>query len=87
MLAAVTRLAHEPSLIPAWSAVSSGGLAKLPVLPDVRTLTILIDNDVEGLTAAAKLEQRWRAAGREVTQLLPDTPGADFNDVVREFYL
>jgi hypothetical protein len=53
----------------------------------VRTLTILIDNDVEGLTAAAKLEQRWRAAGREVTQLLPDTPGADFNDVVREFYL
>ena len=33
VLAAVTRLSHEPPLIPAWSAVSSGGLAKLPVLP------------------------------------------------------
>jgi Toprim domain len=82
----VTRLPHDVPLIPAWSAVSSGGLAKLPLIPGVRSLTILIDNDVEGLTAAAKLEQRWRAAGREVTQLLPDTPGADFNDVVREFY-
>ena len=86
VLAAATRLPHEAPLIPAWSAVSSGGLAKLPLIPGVRSLTILIDNDVEGLTAAAKLEQRWRAAGREVTQLLPDTPGADFNDVVREFY-
>jgi hypothetical protein len=82
----ITRLPHDAPLIPAWSAVSSGGLAKLPLIPGVRSLTILIDNDVEGLTAAAKLEQRWRAAGREVTQLLPDTPGADFNGVVREFY-
>ena len=86
MLAAVTRLSHEPPLIPAWSAVSSGGLAKLPVLPGVRSLVLLVDNDPEGLSAAAKLEQRWHAAGREVTQLLPDTPGADFNDVVLEFY-
>jgi Toprim domain/CHC2 zinc finger len=86
VLAAATRLPHEAPLIPAWSAVSSGGLAKLPVIPGVRSLTLLIDNDLEGLAAAAKLEQRWRAAGREVTQLLPDTPGADFNDVVLEFY-
>jgi DNA polymerase len=86
VLAAATRLPHEVPLIPAWSAVSSGGLAKLPVIPGVRALAILIDNDVEGLTAAAKLEQRWQAAGREVTQILPDTPGADFNDVVLEFY-
>jgi DNA polymerase len=85
-LSAATRLPHDAPLIPAWSAVSSGGLAKLPLIPGVHALTILIDNDVEGLTAAAKLEQRWRAAGREVTQLMPDTPGADFNDVVREFY-
>jgi hypothetical protein len=86
VLAAVTRLAHEPALIPAWSAVSSGGLAKLPVLPGVKELLLLVDNDPEGLSAAAKLEARWQAAGREVTQLLPDTPGTDFNDVVLEFY-
>ena len=87
VLAAVTRLSHETPLIPAWSAVSSGGLAKLPVVPGVRSLVLLVDNDREGLSAAAKLEQRWHAAGREVTQLLPDTPGADFNDVVLELYV
>jgi hypothetical protein len=86
VLAAATRLPHDVPLIPAWSAVSSGGLAKLPVIPGVRTLTLLVDNDLEGLAAAAKLEQRWQAVGREVTQILPDTPGADFNDVVLEFY-
>jgi DNA polymerase len=86
VLAAATRLPHKVPLIPAWSAVSSGGLSKLPVIPGVRTLVLLVDNDLEGLAAAAKLEQRWHAAGREVTQILPDTPGADFNDVVLEFY-
>jgi DNA polymerase len=87
VLAAATRLSHETPLIPAWSAVSSGGLAKLPIIPGVRSLVLLVDNDPEGLAAAAMLEQRWHAAGCEVTQLLPDTPSADFNDVVLEFYV
>jgi hypothetical protein len=87
VLAAVTRLSYETPLIPAWSAVSSGGLARLPVLPDVRSLVVLVDHDIEGLSDAAKLAQRWQAAGREVTQLLPDKPGSDFNDVVLELYV
>jgi hypothetical protein len=86
VLAAATRLPYDVPLIPAWSAVSSNGLAKLPLIPGVRSLQLLVDNDLEGLSAAAKLEQRWQAAGREVTQILPDTPGTDFNDVVLEFY-
>jgi DNA polymerase len=86
VLAAATRLPYDVPLIPAWSAVSSGGLTKLPLIPGVRSLQLLVDNDVEGLTAAAKVEQRWEAAGREVTQILPDKPGTDFNDVVLEFY-
>lgn len=86
VLAAATRLPSDVPLIPAWSAVSSSGLARLPILPGVRSLRLLIDNDLEGLAAAAKLEQRWQAAGREVTQMMPDKPGADFNDVVLEFY-
>jgi DNA polymerase len=86
VLAAATRLPHAMPLIPAWSAVSSGGLAKLPLIPGVRSLILLVDNDLEGLAAAAKLEQRWLAGGRAVAQLLPDRPGTDFNDVVREFY-
>jgi DNA polymerase len=63
VLAAATRLPHAMPLIPAWSAVSSGGLAKLPLIPGVRSLILLVDNDLEGLAAGAKLEQRWLAGG------------------------
>jgi hypothetical protein len=83
-LAAASRVAYDPPLIPAWSAVSSYGLASLPPLAGVRSLIILVDHDREGLAAAARLEACWHAAGREVTQLVPDDPGADFNDVVWE---
>ena len=62
VLAAVTRLSHETPLIPAWSAVSSGGLAKLPVIPGVRSLVLLVDNDprgiVRGRQARAALARR-----------------------------
>ena len=45
---------------------------------------LLVDNDSnqEGQTAAARLATRWRAAGRFVVSLMPDTPDTDFNDVV-----
>ena len=49
-------------------------MAKLPIIPAVNTLTLLIDNDPEGLRAAAALQQRWTAAGRTVTQLSRTLP-------------
>ena len=85
VLAAATRIPHPGRpLVPAWAALSSKQLAALPVIPGVERLVLLVDNDSnqEGQTAAARLATRWRAAGRLVVSLMPDTPDTDFNDVV-----
>lgn len=85
VLAAATRIPyHGAALTPAWSAVARGGLGRFPVLPDVRRLILLVDNDAngEGQKAAAHCQQVWRAHGREVVPLLPKQVGWDFNDVV-----
>jgi len=85
VLAAATRIAYEDApLTPAWSAVAAGPLKRFPILPAVRTLILLVDNDGEGLAAADQVELRWQLAGHVVTQLIPDQPGADFNDIARE---
>jgi hypothetical protein len=85
VLAAATRiLYHGAPLQPAWSAVSSGSLSKLPVVPGVEQLLILVDNDIngQGQTAAARCAERWTCAGRRVIQLTPKCLGDDFNDVI-----
>jgi putative DNA primase/helicase len=52
--------------------------------PEVRTVTIAADNDPSGRRAAREAAARWRAEGRTVRVAMPDKPGADFNDVLRE---
>ena len=84
-LAAAIHFAHAgAALTPAWSAVFEGGMKRLPVLPDVKRLTLVIDHDRNGAgqEAAAVCEQRWRMAGRTVVKLMPDVPGTDFNDLL-----
>jgi hypothetical protein len=84
-LAAATRISYRgTALTPAWSAVARGGLGRLPVLPGVQNLILLVDNDAngEGQKAAERSRQSWRAAGRAVTALMPKQTGWDFNDVV-----
>jgi DNA polymerase len=85
VLAAATRISYGgAALTPAWSAVARGGLGRLPVLPNVQQLILLVDNDKngEGQKAAARCQQVWRAAGRTVVPLMPNQCGWDFNDVV-----
>ena len=62
----------------------TGNLARLPVLPDVRELIILVDHDTngEGQAAAADCALRWSRAGRRCIRLTPKAAGADFNDLV-----
>ena len=72
------------SMRPAWAAINAGNVAKFPVLAGVEQLTLLVDHDTEGQRCADECWQRWRAAKRDVTQLQPDRPGADFNDLVLE---
>lgn len=69
-------------LRPMWSCGSTSIMAKLPVVSGIECLTILADHDENGAgeRAALELEQRWRAAGREVLAVAPAVPG-DFNDM------
>ena len=87
VLAAATRISYRNApLTPAWSAVARGGLGRLPVLPGVEPLILLVDNDEngEGQRAAEQCRQVWSAAGRTVVPLIPKQVGFDFNDVVME---
>ncbi len=71
--------------LPAWAALSAGNLAKGLVLPpEVRNVIIAADHDRAGQDAAEAARRRWMAEGRAVRTMLPDRPGADFNDVLRE---
>jgi DNA polymerase len=84
-LAAATRISYGGTLLtPAWSAIARGGLGRLPVLPNVQHLILLVDNDEngEGQKAAEHCRQTWRVMGRDVVALLPKQLGWDFNDVV-----
>lgn len=70
---------------PAWACLSAGGLEAVR-LPDViRSVLIAADNDRNGSgqRAADALAQRLLVEGRAVRIALPDTPGTDFNDLLR----
>jgi hypothetical protein len=85
VLAAATRIPYAGApLTPAWSAVSGGALAKLPVITGIERLLILVDHDLngQGQADAAQCADRWSRAGRSVIQLKPKRPGDDFNDVI-----
>lgn len=84
-LFAATRLTHRNTLLrPAWAAGSAGNLETFPVLAGIEALTLLVDHDVSGTgqKAARACGKRWRDAGRDVTLLMPDALGTDFNDMV-----
>jgi DNA polymerase len=83
VLAAATRVVHRGEFLqPAWAAMSSDLLGKLPVLPEVERLTVLVDHDDPGRAAAKLCQERWTAAGRSVVCLTPSHQGHDFNDLV-----
>jgi hypothetical protein len=66
----------------AWSAISSGNLAKGLVLPpEVRHVIIAADPDDVGRDAARDAWLRWTAEGRTVEIATPNGLG-DFNDLL-----
>jgi hypothetical protein len=85
-LTAATRFTHRNTLLrPAWAAGSAGNLESFPVLAGIEALTILVDHDANGRgqEAARTCGKRWKDEGRDVTLLMPNKLGADFNDLVR----
>ena len=85
VLAAATRIPYRgASLTPAWSTVNSGGMGRLPALPNIKQLILLVDNDenYEGQQAAERCQRIWKSADRTTVPLIPKQKGWDFNDVV-----
>jgi hypothetical protein len=83
VLAAATQIPYRNApLRPAWSTLSAGLLERLPVLPGVERLIILVDHDTAGKEAARICADRWQRAGRTIVRLTPKRAGIDFNDLV-----
>ena len=67
---------------PVWALGSCGAIASFPVLPGIKTLSILRERDENGANdrASAVCAARWRHAGREVIDEWP----AHGNDMADE---
>ena len=65
---------------PVWATLSSGGIARFPVLPGIKKLTVFADHDQPGMTAAATCCRRYNAAGIDAEIRHPTQPGTDWND-------
>jgi hypothetical protein len=83
VLAAVQLGVADP---PAWATAVANNLTRVPVIPQVKRLTILADNDSDksdtGELAARKLRRIWLAARCEIEIKMPTAAG-DFNDLLR----
>jgi putative DNA primase/helicase len=70
--------------IPAWAALSAGGIAAFPVIPCINRLTIFADYDVAGVQAAGKCKWRHKTAGIEVEVRCPPNFDTDWNNYLLE---
>lgn len=70
---------------PVWSLGNANNLSGFPVLDGIEALTILVDNDENGIgqNKADAVADRWYNAGKEVSLITPQGYG-DINDVIRE---
>jgi hypothetical protein len=70
--------------MPAWAALSAGGIQSLILPPAATHIVICADNDANGTgeRAAHHAAARWLAEGRRVRVAMPPEAGTDFNDVL-----
>lgn len=67
---------------PVWATLSSGSLARFPLLGGISKLSIYADNDQAGIKAARECANRWTRAGLEALIHAPDKRGDDYADVL-----
>jgi putative DNA primase/helicase len=69
---------------PAWAALSTSGLLRLALPPEIHRIIIAADNDANGAgeIAARTAGQRWLAEGRMAELWLPRALDTDFNFIV-----
>ncbi len=70
--------------MPAWAALSAGGLKNLVLPREATHVLIAADNDASstGECAAHDAATRWLVEGRRVRVAMPAERGTDFNDVL-----
>jgi phage/plasmid primase-like uncharacterized protein len=71
--------------LPAWSAISAGNLERSLALPaEVRSVVIAADPGEPGERAARRAAWRCQLQGKRLRIALPNHPGSDFNDLLKE---
>jgi putative DNA primase/helicase len=70
--------------MPAWPALSAGGIKSLILPAEASHVLICADHDDNGTgdRAARAAATRWLVEGRLVRLAMPPEPGTDFNDVL-----
>jgi hypothetical protein len=79
-----TLAAWQHGFRPTWACGDAANISDFPILAGIAELTIVVDNDLAGHKAARTCSARWTAAGHDVFRIIPNAPGADFNDVIKE---
>lgn len=70
-------------LTPIWALGTSGAIGRLPVLPNVKRLVVIGENDAGASRKAIEaVGSRWSAAGRTVEIVWPPAWAKDLNDAV-----
>jgi hypothetical protein len=67
---------------PTWALGSAGSIERFLVLPSVRALWIIGENDRTNAEVSECCGQRWRAAGRRVRVIPPPHDCKDLNDAL-----
>jgi hypothetical protein len=70
------------SIVPVWALGSVGGIAHFPVLPGIRTLRIIGENDQASADAIELCGPRWQRAGCRVRVIKPTLDRKDLNDAL-----
>jgi putative DNA primase/helicase len=70
--------------MPAWAALSAGGIRALVLPPEATHVVICADNDANGVgqQAAQSAAHRFLEEGRRVRLAVPPEPGCDMADVL-----
>jgi putative DNA primase/helicase len=70
--------------MPAWAALSAGGIKNLILPPEATHVLVCADHDASGVgqRAAREAAHRWLHQGRHVKIALPLEPDTDFNNVL-----
>lgn len=78
---------YELFKVPTWAALNANSLQNFVIPEGVTKLHIFGDNDAGSMTgqkAAEMLRQKCEFQGVEAVEMIPSTPGFDWNDVLLE---